>query len=85
MKPEQIKAYIAGEERSCPFCHSQDIAAITDGDSFEGEFEPIWDNEVKRELVCATCKKSWREYYKLQDIEELDEDGWAIPNEEDAA
>jgi len=81
MKPEQIKAYIEKEGSECPFCGSTEIAAITDGDSFEGEYEPIFDNEVKREVVCSACKKSWREYFKLRDIEELDEDGSAIENE----
>jgi len=85
MKPEQIKAYIEDEGCGCPFCHSQEIAAINDGDNFEGEFENIGGNEVKREMVCASCKKSWREYYKLHDIEELDEDGCAIENEKEVA
>lgn len=85
MKPEQIKAYIEKEGTECPFCGSQGIAVIYNGDDFEGEFENIFGNEAKRELVCASCKKSWREYYRLHDIEELDEDGSAIPNEEDAA
>ncbi|MEW6385938.1 MAG: hypothetical protein AB1491_00255 [Thermodesulfobacteriota bacterium] len=79
---EQIRDYLAKEGSECPFCGSKEIAAIANTDDYEGEFEAIWENEVKRELVCSSCKKSWREYYKLRDIEELDEYGCAIPNEE---
>lgn len=80
---KQVKRYIEAEGSKCPFCESGEVAAIANTDDYEGEFESIFGNEVKREPVCAACKKSWREYYKLHDIEELDADGCAIPNEED--
>jgi hypothetical protein len=31
---------------------------------------------------CQTCGKTWREYFKLHDIEEEDAEGCAIANEE---
>ncbi|MDI6852974.1 MAG: hypothetical protein QME75_05140 [Deltaproteobacteria bacterium] len=31
---------------------------------------------------CQTCGKTWREYFKLHDIEEEDAEGCALPNEE---
>lgn len=76
---EKIKAYLEDSE-NCPFCGSPYLAPIF---SEEGnEMEYISDNEWKRETYCADCKKSFREYYRLHDIEELDESGSAIPNEE---
>jgi hypothetical protein len=85
MKREQVKAYIEKEGSECPFCTSREIAAIVDGDVYEGEYDPIFGGEVKREVVCSSCGKSWREYYRMHDIEELDADGCAIENEEEAA
>ena len=82
MKSKQITAYIKNEGSECPFCGSGEIAAITDGDTYPGEYEAIFGGEVKREVVCSACGKSWREYYQMHDIEELDEEGCAIENED---
>jgi DNA-directed RNA polymerase subunit RPC12/RpoP len=85
MKTKQVQAYIEKEGSECPFCGSREITGITDGDTYEGEYDPIFGGEVKREVVCSSCGKSWREYYRMHDIEELDADGCAIENEEEAA
>ena len=86
MKLDQIADYIEKEGSECPFCNSREIAAVDmDRDVYEGEYEPIFGGEVKREVVCSSCGKSWREYYRMHDIEELDADGCAMENEEEAA
>ncbi len=76
---EQIEAYLKDSE-DCPFCGSPYLAPIIPEDGNEMEY--ISDIEWKREVFCAECKKSFREYYRLHDIEELDETGSAVPNKE---
>ncbi len=72
LTPKQVEKYLESPG-NCPFCGSKKW--------YEWGFEEIDGMEVKRELECDSCQKSWREYFKLHDIEELDEDGAAIPNE----
>jgi len=83
MNRKQIKAYIKKEGSECPFCGSTEIWTITNPDDYEGEYETIFNNEAKREVSCSSCGRTWREYYKLHDIEQLDVDSCAIPNEDD--
>ncbi len=78
---EQIKKYLEDSE-DCPFCGSPYLTPIFLEEGNEMEY--ISDNEWKREVFCAECKKSFREYYRLHAIEELDSGGSAIPNEEGA-
>ena len=78
MNKKQVKNYLE-DSSDCPFCGSDLIVAIIPEEGDELEF--IGDDEWKREVVCSSCGKSWREYYKLHDIEELDADGCAIENE----
>ncbi len=71
---KQIEKYLESPG-ACPFCGVRRLDALE---------EPDWiaNGEITVEFICWKCKKSWREYYRLTDIEELDSDGSAIPNEE---
>jgi hypothetical protein len=79
---EQIQKHLV-DPWTCPFC----------GKSGEDVFEPVsppegwtWEDldgmELMQRVRCQKCGKSWRNYYKLSDIEEEDADGCAISNEE---
>ncbi len=74
---EKIKAYLANP-LICPFCGSDEVE---ENPELRG-FEEIDQHEIMCQKRCKTCDKMWRDYYKLIDIEELDADGCAIPNEE---
>lgn len=75
---EQVAAYLA-DPWTCPFCGAQgeDLGALRSDD---------WDDldgvELMVRISCSKCDKTWRNYYKLHDVEEEDRDGYAIPNEE---
>ncbi len=71
---EKIKAYLESPEK-CPFCGSVDTR-ITQILWRTGNTVAIQDEK------CCYCDKSWREYFALHEIQELDEDGCAIPNKE---
>ena len=79
---EQIQKHIE-DPWTCPYCD----------ESGEDVFEPvlpsdgwIWVPLTGRDLMlsvyCPKCGKSWRNYYKIHDIEGEDADGCAISNEE---
>jgi hypothetical protein len=69
----QIAAYLEFPG-VCPFCG--------DGDLEAGPPEDLGGTELMLRQSCQTCGKTWREYFKLHDIEEEDGEGCAIPNEE---
>jgi hypothetical protein len=67
----EIAQYLDNPKR-CPFCKSGNITAQHD---YAGDEDQAWQT-----VICEDCQKGWREYFKLFDIEELDEDGTAISN-----
>lgn len=75
---EQIAAYLA-DPWTCPFCGHQEL------DTTLGDMSDLDGVELMGRKTCLNpeCGKSWRDYYKLHDVEEEDADGCAIPNEED--
>jgi hypothetical protein len=75
---EQIAAYLT-DPWNCPFCRAQVKNLFSDA-----EYADLDGEELMARITCTECGKTWRNYYKyeLQDIEEEDEDGCAIPNEE---
>ncbi len=78
---KQIKKYLENPGL-CPFCESNTINIMMQGDYDDMEFFDLDGKEVFREVVCAKCEKQWREYFALHEIQELDETGSAIPNKE---
>ena len=53
----------------------------------ESDYEEMFTDgqEVYGRKRSTACGKTWRDYYKLHDLEEEDADGHAIPNEEGQA
>jgi|GEM_PF-2734619 len=74
---EQIAAYLA-DPCTCPFCGAKLKDSFSDA-----EYADLEGEELMARITCSECDRTWRNYYKyiLQDIEEEDEDGCAIPNE----
>lgn len=76
---DQIAAYLASPW-VCPWCgaEGEDLTPS----SIEGaNVEDLDGTELMVQITCGKCGKSWRNYYKLHDIEEEDADGCAIPND----
>jgi len=75
---DQIAAYLA-DPWTCPFCWANrdypKVSRQEDGDDLDGV-------ELMVRIACSKCGKTWRNYYKLHDVEEEDADGRAIANEE---
>jgi len=65
----QKENYLAKGGVFCPYCGSNDISAS----EFDGE-GPC------QSVTCFNCHKSWRDIYKLTNIEEEEEDQPAIIN-----
>jgi len=62
------KEYIE-HPNSCPFCGSFKL----DAGPFEiDEYDD--DNKVTTKTTCTDCGETWRDVYKLVDIEEVDEE-----------
>jgi hypothetical protein len=74
---EQIAAYLT-DPGTCLFCGHQKLDAEE-----PGEMSDLDGMEIMGHKACLNpeCGKTWRDYYKLHDIEEEDADGYAIPNE----
>jgi hypothetical protein len=82
---EQIQKHIE-DPWTCPFCGAG--SEHIDGDPYgdvpqtQTRYDDIDGHELMGYKRCNTCNTSWRDYYKLHDIEEEDADGCAISNEE---
>ena len=48
---------------SCPYCRSESIT----GDSVD-----IEGNRASQEVSCQNCGKTWRDIYRLADVEEIE-------------
>ncbi len=76
---EKIVAYLK-EPWTCPFCGAE-------GTSLNVEVPQEWTDDMALEgadpmarFHCSACGKTWRNYYKLYDIEEEDAESRAIEN-----
>jgi phage FluMu protein Com len=63
MDKKDKKAYVK-KPFSCPHCKSSDIQA-------EGDLE-MGETQAWVEIICNTCKKTWRDIYTLTDVEDLE-------------
>ena len=61
MKKKDKKEYIKSPNH-CPFCKGENIFTW----NYDLSDEVAWS-----EVICMTCKKEWREYYTVTDIEEI--------------
>jgi len=59
--------YAAGAGVSCPFCGSGDLEVI-EGPQVDGR-------DGWQEVECRTCRKTWRDIYRLAGYEGTDESG----------
>jgi len=80
---DQIAVYLA-DPWTCPFCGRGQNGEVEPLSGEAGEYEEMFTDgqEVYGHKHCTACGKSWRDYYKLHDIEEEDADGCAVPNAE---
>lgn len=53
---DQIKAYVAGQGRTCPFCGS----TMIEGNDFE-----TGAGEAEQEMCCLDCHGEWIDRYTL--------------------
>lgn len=68
-----IDRYVRNEgQRVCPLCSKEDTYDLIPERLALG-------NDLFVDCSCKSCKESWREYYKLYDIELKDEEGDCIP------
>ena len=83
LSKDQIAAYLA-DPWTCPFCESGKNGEVEPQAGEEGEYEEMFTDgtEVYGRKHCTACGKTWRDYFKLHDIEEEGADGYAISNEE---
>jgi hypothetical protein len=76
---EQIMSYLTSPW-VCPWCGAE--GEELSPSSIEGsKVEDLDGTELMVRITCGKCDKTWRNYYKLHDVEEEDADGCAIPNE----
>ena len=72
MKPitkAQRAYYLRHRGVRCPFCRSDNIGSIS-------ELEVLPDEDrVAQEITCNNCKRRWRDYYKLFEVEAEDKQG----------
>ncbi len=65
---EKLKTLTAARKRSylrhgggCPYCRSESVT---------GESVDIDGNAVSQEVSCQDCGRTWRDIYRLADVEE---------------
>ena len=66
MTNEKIDRYLANTGEHCPFCDSENL----DWNTRDAEGDNVW-----QDVQCYDCNRSWRDYYKLYDIEVFDKNG----------
>lgn len=60
-KEELTKTMYLANPNICPFCKSNDLECDT--------FEVVNDSDVKQNVICNNCIKSWTDIYTISDVE----------------